>query len=90
MSTVNQSSSAADSRSLRAEQALRTLHQRIERHTHQEVRLERLYQGWQDGWSAQYDQLHSLLSRLEAHLSTWMRHAEPAPVFSVVSAHDYE
>lgn len=78
------------SRSVRAEHALRVLRQRIERHADQEVRLGRLYQGWQDGWSAQCDQMHGLMSRLEAHLTTWLRHTEPTPMFSVVSAHDGE
>jgi len=76
--------------SLRAEQALKLLRQRMERHEDQEVRLGRLYQGWQDGWSAQCDRLQELMGRLEAHLATWLRHTEPAPVFSVVRVHEGE
>ena len=78
------------SRSMQAEQALKLLRQRMERHQDQEVRLGRLYQGWQDGWSAQCDRLHDLMGQLETHLALWLRHTEPAPVFSVVRVQDGE
>jgi hypothetical protein len=90
MPTVFDDRSSDASRSERAEHALRVLRLRIERHADQEVRLGRLYEGWQNGWSAQCDRMQGLMSRLETHLTTWLRHTEPTPVFSVVSAHDGE
>ncbi len=56
----------------RAEEALRQLRNRVERHLDQEVCLGRLYQGWEACWTAQCDQLRSQVARLEAHLAAWM------------------
>lgn len=67
---------------LRAEEALKVLRQRMERHVAQEVRLGQLYQGWQDCWSSQLEQLRTLIERMEAHLAAWI--PQPAPALSVV------
>lgn len=72
------------SRISRAEETLRTLRQRIERHLDQEVRLGQLYQGWQQHWSSQCDEMHRQLAYLEAHLSAWLPLSQGAPMLTVV------
>lgn len=70
--------------SSRAEDALRGLRQRLERHAEQEFRLGRLYRIWQDCWTTQHDQLRRQVERLEAHLATWMPQADSSPSLSLV------
>jgi|GEM_PF-5786671 len=75
----------------RAEQALRQLRNRIERHVEQEVRLGRMYQGWEARWSAQCDEMQQQVARLETYLTAWLPAADEAPTLSIVgSSHDGE
>ena len=68
----------------RAEESLRVLRQQLARHLDQEDQLGRLYQGWQQCWSFQCDQMQRQVARLEAHLAAWMPQSDAAPVLSVV------
>lgn len=75
---------AAHPRVTRAEETLRTLRQRVERHLEQEVRLGQLYQGWQQSWTTQFEQIQRQIAKVEAHLGTWLPKGEPAHNLSVV------
>ncbi len=74
----------AHPRMARAEESLRDLRTRMERHLAQEAHLGRLYHGWQQYWSEQCDQLQRQVARLEAHIATWLPQPVTAPVLSVV------
>lgn len=68
----------------RAEDSLRDLRQRMERHMDQEVHLGRLYQGWQQCWSFQCEQIQRQVARLEAHIAAWLPRSEMTPALSIV------
>ena len=72
------------SRVARAEDSLKQLRQRIERQQDQEVRLGELYQGWQQHWSTQCDQMQQQVARLESLLAAWMPQEHEPPVLSVI------
>lgn len=74
----------AHPRMARTEESLRSLRQRIERQVEQEEQLHRLYQGWQQNWSFQCDQLQRQVARLEAYLAAWYPKAEGECRLSVV------
>lgn len=72
-------------RMARTEESLRSLRQRIEHQLDQEEQLHRLYQGWQQNWSSQCDQLQRQVARLEAYLTAWYPKDEPELRLSVVN-----
>lgn len=67
----------------RAEEALRQLRRRIETHLDQEVRLGQMFQGWEECWTAQCDELRRQVARLESHLAAWLPR-DATPELSVV------
>lgn len=58
-------------RMIRTEESLRSLRQRIERQLDQEDQLHRLYQGWQQSWTHQCEQMQRQVAKLEAYLAAW-------------------
>lgn len=75
----------AHPRLARTEESLRSLRQRIERQFDQEEQLNRLYQGWQQNWSFQCDQLQRQVARLEAYLAAWCPREDNIRRLSVVA-----
>ena len=73
-------------RMARTEESLRSLRERIERQLDQEDQLHRMYQGWQQNWSDQCDQLQQQAARLEAYLTAWYPREESGYRLSVVDA----
>jgi hypothetical protein len=74
----------AHPRMARTEESLRSLRQRIEHQVEQEEQLHRLYQGWQQNWSFQCDQLQRQVARLEAYLTAWYPREDNGCQLSVV------
>lgn len=74
----------AHPRMARTEESLRSLRQRIEHQLDQDDQLHRLYQGWQQSWSDQCDQLQRQVARLEAYLTAWLPREDHSCRLSVV------
>lgn len=61
---------------IRAEQALRSLHQNVTDHVARESRLRRVYGEWHETWLSRAEQLRQQISELEARLAPWMPRGE--------------
>jgi hypothetical protein len=72
-----------------AERILRQLRRRIERHLHQQARLNRAYRDWQSCWAEESDQLDQHLTRLEARLVTWLPTIDTKPPTAILSTNAF-
>jgi hypothetical protein len=69
---------------IRAEEALRTLKQRVTNHIDRESRLCRVYGEWQETCLTRAEQLRQQFGELEARLAPWMPRGE-SPRLAVVT-----